>query len=276
MYKILSVDDEPINQVIVEELLSTQFEIALRSSGEECLAQINDIQPNLILLDVSMPGIDGYQTCRELKANSNTQHIPIIFVSARNTLEDQIQAYEAGGQDYITKPFNHSELVAKIVQLIESENHLTPNGKRSAQGHKAPSMATDTVPADFDAVMHFFDCCLTCRSFTELGNSLLNTCEQLQLQCIIQFRSNTGPSHFASHQWISPLELSLFEQTREKDRFYDFNSGLIITFPHVSLLLKHPPAIDDGDYGHLKVLLGVLLSSVEVKLRTLINDTLSK
>lgn len=120
MYKILSVDDEPINQAIVEELFSSNFEVALVSSGEECLQDIRDIQPDLILMDVSMQGIDGYDTCRELKKLEQIRDIPVIFVSARGTLEDKIKGHEAGGHDYITKPFNHSELEVKIKQIIKT------------------------------------------------------------------------------------------------------------------------------------------------------------
>lgn len=120
MYKILSVDDEPINQAIVEELFSSNFDVALVSSGEECLQDIRDIQPDLILMDVSMQGIDGYDTCRELKKLEQIRDIPVIFVSARGTLEDKIKGHEAGGHDYITKPFNHSELEVKIKQIIKT------------------------------------------------------------------------------------------------------------------------------------------------------------
>ncbi|RKZ97935.1 MAG: hypothetical protein DRQ43_02235 [Gammaproteobacteria bacterium] len=118
MHKILSVDDEPINQSIIEELFSSNFEIFLVSSGEECLQQIKNIKPDVILMDVSMQGIDGYVTCRELKKIDQIRDIPVIFVSARGTLEDKIKGHEAGGHDYITKPFNHSELEVKIKRVI--------------------------------------------------------------------------------------------------------------------------------------------------------------
>ncbi len=118
MHKILSVDDEPINQSIIEELFSSNFEVFLVSSGEECLQQINNIKPDVILMDVSMQGIDGYVTCRELKKINHICEIPVIFVSARGTLEDKIKGHEAGGHDYITKPFNHSELEIKIKRVI--------------------------------------------------------------------------------------------------------------------------------------------------------------
>jgi len=118
MHKILSVDAEPINQSIIEELFSSNFEIFLVSSGEECLQQIKNIKPDVILMDVSMQGIDGYVTCRELKKIDQIRDIPVIFVSAHGTLEDKIKGHEAGGHDYITKPFNHSELEVKIKRVI--------------------------------------------------------------------------------------------------------------------------------------------------------------
>lgn len=120
MYKILSVDDEPINQAIVEEIFSSKFEVSLVSSGEECLNKVNDIKPDIILLDVSMHGMDGYETCRELKKFEQTRDIPVIFVSARGTLEDKIKGHEAGGHDYVTKPFNHFDLEVKIRQTIQA------------------------------------------------------------------------------------------------------------------------------------------------------------
>lgn len=273
MHKILSVDDEPINQVIVEELFSSQFEVALLSSGEECLSQIKHIKPALILLDVSMPGIDGYQTCSTLKADESTRHIPIVFVSARSTLEDKIKGYVAGGQDYITKPFNHSELGLKIEQLIKSASKTLTD--MAQENHLSPVLASSKplFSTDSDTITHFFDISLNCYSVEELGKILLNTCEQLHLNCVIQFRSADSKFNFSSISEASPLELSLIEQTQEQGRFFAFNSQLIVTFSHLSLLAKNMPKDNDRSYSDLKILLAVLLSAVESKLKALFNET---
>lgn len=273
MYKILSVDDEPINQVIVEELFSSKFEVTLAASGEECLTQIEAIKPDLILLDVSMPGIDGYQTCRTLKAKESTRHIPIVFVSARSTLEDKIKGDEAGGQDYITKPFNHSELEVKIKQLIKSANLSMADVKQvSLINQELPSISALFLN-DANTIINFFDACLNCHSFNELGTILLNTCEQLQLNCVIQFRSTDERYNFSTNKGVSPLELSLIEELiLEKSHFFEFNSHMIFTHQHLSLLVKNLPKDDGKYYSDLKIMLGTLLSGVEAKLKLLFNE----
>jgi len=269
MHKILSVDDEPINQAIVEELFSPQFEVALLSSGEECLSQIEAIRPELILLDVSMPGIDGYQTCCELKANESTRHIPIVFVSARSTLEDKIKGYEAGGQDYITKPFKHSELEVRIKQLIESgwQSRVDIEPKNRPTERFTPSIMN--VSGDSDIALQFFDVSSNCHTLDELGKMLLKTCEQLHLDCVIQFHCDPGSYNFSNKE-ISPLELSLIEETLDKGRFFEFNTGMVVNFPHLSLLVKNMPKGDEQRYDQVKVMLETFLSGVESTLKALI------
>ena len=129
--KILIVDDTPMNLSILEDILEKQYLISVAQSGTQALSIIEESLPDLILLDVNMPGIDGFETCRKLKSQENTRHIPVIFITARVEPEDLVQGFKEGGVDYITKPFNYSEVVErvqihlKIQQLIgqlESKN----------------------------------------------------------------------------------------------------------------------------------------------------------
>jgi len=270
MYKILSVDDEPINQAIVEELLGQHFDVGLVSSGEECLSKIDSIKPELILMDVSMPGIDGYETCCKLKAQERTRHIPVYFVSARSTLEDKIKGHEAGGHDYITKPFNHTELEAKIEQTI---HYLIATSK--TQIKKTLEIDAMAYSRDPDAVNNYIESSVNCTSVNELGELLLNTCRHLQLNCTFQFQSDSASFNYFSHNEITPLELSLLEQTLNQDRFFDFNTRTIVTFPHISCLIKNMPVDDMNLYNELKAFLDTLLEETETRLKILLNDDTS-
>jgi two-component system, sensor histidine kinase and response regulator len=129
--KILIVDDTPTNLSILEEILEENYLISIAQSGTQALSITEKFLPDLILLDVNMPGIDGFETCRKLKAREDTRNIPVIFITARVEPEDVIQGFKEGGVDYIIKPFNHREVMArvqthlKIQQLIkqlESKN----------------------------------------------------------------------------------------------------------------------------------------------------------
>ncbi|PZV08259.1 MAG: diguanylate cyclase response regulator [Leptolyngbya sp.] len=112
---ILIVDDVPDNVDLLCSLLTRRgFSTHSASNGETALALAKSSVPNLILLDVCMPQMNGYEVCEKLKANPATKDIPIIFISALNELPDKIKAFQLGGVDYITKPFHGMEVVARI------------------------------------------------------------------------------------------------------------------------------------------------------------------
>ena len=113
-HRILIVDDHPINILLMEELLNDDYEVATATSGEEATTLAADFVPDLILLDIMMPGIDGYETCRRLRSTPVLGTTKIIFVSAKSGPEELAQGYAAGADDYITKPFENSNLVRKV------------------------------------------------------------------------------------------------------------------------------------------------------------------
>ncbi len=112
---VLIVDDTPANLSLLEKILSTEeYNVRALPSGELALASMKAALPDLILLDIKMPGMDGYETCAKLKENPLTRDIPVIFISALQETEDKIQAFAVGGVDYISKPFQAAEVLARV------------------------------------------------------------------------------------------------------------------------------------------------------------------
>ena len=113
--KILVVDDTPSNlEVITETLSSVGYIVATAISGERALKRLQNYLPDLILLDVQMPGIDGFATCQQIKANPNTAKIPIIFITAFSDTQSVVKGFSVGAVDYISKPFQEPELLARV------------------------------------------------------------------------------------------------------------------------------------------------------------------
>ncbi|MBF0398301.1 MAG: hybrid sensor histidine kinase/response regulator [Desulfobacterales bacterium] len=119
-YVILVVDDNPGNLGVVFEYLSQSgFEVMIEESGEEAIRRVINYRPDIILLDILMPGIDGYETCRRLKENNSTKDIPVIFMTAIDEITHEIKGLELGAVDYITKPFKQEILQARIKTHLE-------------------------------------------------------------------------------------------------------------------------------------------------------------
>lgn len=132
--KILIVDDTPTNLSILEEILNDEdYFISVAQSGNQALSIIEKFTPDLILLDVNMPGIDGFETCRRLKSQENTRGIPVVFITARAEPEDVIQGFNEGGVDYITKPFNHSEVLARVQTHLKVQQLIRQLGLKNNQ-----------------------------------------------------------------------------------------------------------------------------------------------
>ena len=114
-FNILVVDDTPDNLIMMSELLKDEYKVKVANNGEKAL-KISQSQtpPDLILLDIMMPVMDGYEVCRQLKANPQTQHIPVIFLTAKTDATDETKGLEIGAIDYITKPINPAILMARV------------------------------------------------------------------------------------------------------------------------------------------------------------------
>ena len=112
--KILAVDDNVIDIATIEKLLGERYGLKTATTGEDALAIAADFRPDIILLDNMMPGLDGEQVCRQIRADFRLRHTKIIMISGKSRVSERIEAYQAGADDYITKPFNEDELLAKI------------------------------------------------------------------------------------------------------------------------------------------------------------------
>ena len=131
-YKILVVDDDELNLEIIDEILSDNYQIIKARNGKEALALFKEHYPVLILLDIMMPEMNGYEACNQIK--DDMQEINpaphVIMVSAKASLGERVRGYEFGADDYIIKPFDEDELVAKVkVHIHQYEDSLKIAGK---------------------------------------------------------------------------------------------------------------------------------------------------
>ena len=117
--KILVVDDTPKNVKLLADLLTVKgFNVVTAASGREALAQVEAERPDLVLLDVVMPEMSGYEVCRKIRENPATEILPVIMVTALDPSEERVKGLEAGADDFLTTPINQAELLARVRSLL--------------------------------------------------------------------------------------------------------------------------------------------------------------
>lgn len=145
---ILIVDDQPANlRVLAKMLQGANYKVKKAIDGESALVAAISSPPDLILLDIKMPEMNGYEVCQKLKANLKTKHIPIIFISALSEVNDKLKAFQVGGIDYITKPFEEQEVLARIVSqlTIQKQRRLLEIERENLQQEIVKRKETEAI-----------------------------------------------------------------------------------------------------------------------------------
>lgn len=272
--RILAVDDEPFNLEIIEEILEElPFELKVASGGPECLSIVEEFSPHVILLDVSMPKMNGYEVCKKLKANPNTANIIVMFVSARGTVEERMEGYAVGAEDYIVKPFSQDELKAKLVHLndmlLEKEN-------LEQQVEDATSTAFNAMAnsSEMGQIVNYIESIALIDNVKDLGQALVNCLNSFDLQSNIEFRLGSAEpaQHFALHGSCSPIVIELFDMLKSKGRLHEFSHRILVNYELISMLILNMPDHDPDKHGRIRDHVCFLVSVTEQQLRAILTS----
>lgn len=268
--RILAVDDEPFNLEIIEEILEElDFELKMVNSGPECLAVVEEFDPQVILLDVSMPQMSGYEVCRKLKENPNTANIIVMFVSARGTVEERMEGYSVGAEDYIVKPFGHEELKLKLQHLHQV---LIEKESLEQQVEDATSTAFNAMAnsSEMGQIVNYIEHIGSIDNEQELGKALLYCLSSFDLQSNVEFRLDSGVEHFSVTGICSPIVVELFEMLKNKGRLHEFSSRILVNYEMISLLILNMPEQDPDKHGRIRDHICFLVSVTEQQLKAII------
>ncbi|HAG39530.1 MULTISPECIES: response regulator [unclassified Pseudoalteromonas] len=267
--KILAVDDEPFNLEIIEEILEDlDFELQVATSGPECLAMVEGYMPQVILLDVSMPQMNGYEVCKALKANPNTAHIIVMFVSARGTVEERMEGYSVGAEDYIVKPFGHDELKSKLKNLNQV---LIEKQSLEKQVEDATSTAFNAMAnsSEMGQIVNYIENIGFINNPQDLGKALIDCLQTFDLQSNVEFRHGDTIEHFALSGVCSPIVIELFDMLKNKGRLHEFSHRILVNYEMISLLILNMPDHDPDKHGRIRDHVCFIVSVTEQQLRAI-------
>ncbi len=163
-YSVLIVEDSPVNREILLHLMTRHdYQAWTAESGQTALKLLEKESPDLILLDIMLPEMDGYALCRQLKQDKRTSGIPVIFISALNETKDKLVGFKVGGVDYITKPFNHDEVLARVatqLKISQLQHQLEEQNKQlDLERQKSESLLCNVLPIKVAQELLKTGCC---------------------------------------------------------------------------------------------------------------------
>ena len=264
---ILCVDDEPVNLVIMEELLQDNYELLTASSGEDCLQQVGAQIPDLILLDVNMPDMDGLETCVRLKSDPETAEIPIIFVSALASQEELMAGYEAGGDDYITKPFSEEILQKKIEIVLASQKRRQELKSISDQAVEA-LMNNLSTTEELGMVVKFLYQCQSVDTLEELARNVFDTLREFELDSSLLILDQPENRIWFSDDIDRPMEVQILESLRGQDRVVRFGTRLAINTDHATILVRNLPSEADK-IDRVREHLSILIEGLDTRIKAM-------
>ncbi|MFC3033138.1 PleD family two-component system response regulator [Pseudoalteromonas fenneropenaei] len=270
LQRVLAVDDEPFNLEIIEEILEDlDFELATAASGPECLEIVEKFDPQVILLDVSMPQMSGYEVCKALKANPKTAHIVVMFVSARGSVEERMEGYAVGAEDYIVKPFGHTELKSKLLYLKKmlAEKEQLVQQVEDATNTAFSAMVTSS---EMGQIVNYIEQIGEINQLGELAQALIMCLSSFGLSCNIELRTNDTRQHFSTSGICSPIVIELFEILKGKGRLHEFTNRILVNYEQISILILNMPNDDPDKRGRIRDHICFITSVTEQQLRAIV------
>jgi len=262
---ILVVDDDDFMQEMFAEALNKNYRIIQTESGADSLFLVQKERPDLIILDVEMPGMDGYETCRRLKEIDAMADVPVIFVSAHDKIEDRLKGYEAGGEDYIIKPFDPQELETKVAQLLKSAlEHAAL--KQMANYATSTAMTAMTNTSEMGVILETLKKFNVCDDYKTVGEAILQGIFLYGLKGAIQIRSPEKTLTRNTQGEVSPLETSVINHLASMERITQFKDKLCINYPGISLLVHDMPLEDVERCGRLRDHMAMLVEGAEARI----------
>ena len=271
--KILAVDDEAVNRKMLQSILA-KHQTTVVESGYDCLEQLQQSQPDIILLDVLMPELNGLEVCKKIRQNPQSSEIPIIFVSALVSPEDRMAGFDAGGDDYISKPFNPTELELRIRHAILQRQKIQ---NYQAQYEQASQVAMSAMKnaSNMGQILQFYHESLQITEAEKLAEHLLQAVQQLELSSITKFNLDDGSLlvEKSSRGALLPIESAVFDELRKQDRIFSYKNRSMFNGDHIALLILDMPVQNEEEYGQLKDHIIMLLEATEARFKSMLLES---
>lgn len=267
--KILIVDDSPSDINALLEHIGDAYQVTAASNGELAISKLNNgYLPDAVLLDVNMPGIDGYETCERIKQDPNLSDVEVIFVSAKDSAEEIIHGIDVGASDYIVKPFEPEIVKLKLRRVIDShQSRKALIEKADAANKMVHSVLSEA--GSMGVVLNFLRDCIKVKSCEQLVNYAVSALDNLQLDAVVFCKIEELEELSSNRAAPGFLELDLIDRVyKSQQPLFEFDRRLLVARDHTVIYIKNMPTSSE-QIGTLKDCLMILIDGINANLETI-------
>jgi CheY-like chemotaxis protein len=267
IFKVFVVDDDPYILEIIRGILEPDCTVETFASVEACAPRLEAVKPDLFLLDVRMPGIDGYVFCRQIKDDPGLRRIPVIFVSSQDTIDARLKGYDAGGEDFITKPFDVTEIQRKLQiarQIVQSERSLASQLEDS-------ELLSSLVVANMDEyaiLMSFMREVISWESEKDIAAGILDMLQRYKLDGVVQTRISQRTLTLSARGANLPLETSVMNHMMGMERIFEFRNRSVYNFERLTLMINNMPIHDPDKCGRIRDNVAIAVECANARLES--------
>lgn len=264
--RISCIDDNDTNLRLLEKSLRDDFDVQIILSPRDAIAALCDFRPALILLDVNMPDINGYELCQQIRQTAALADTPVIFVTCMKDLEDRLSGYAAGGDAYLTKPFDLRELKS-VIQSLLMRKKTADASKRSAEELRAMSWTMLRNTSEMGELLRFSQGIAKVKDEVAFVDHLFTTLAALNLSATVLVKLLSGEVVARSDgKPFTLIEKELLDLAHNGQRITAQGNKYIFRSDNIVLLIRNMPLEDEALLGRMKDHLCILLDAAEASI----------
>lgn len=266
---IFLVEDDPASARLLQMMLKNDAEIEVFEQAEDCLMHLAESKPSIFLLDVGLPGIDGYALCEQLKQRPDTADIPVIFISGHVEMEARIRAYEIGAHDFIVKPFDVTEVRSKLGRLLESLRERAGLNTRLEESDLLTTLILSNLD-EYAVVLKYLRDLNSCTSPQEMAQMTHTMLRGFGLSGAVQLRLPESTLNTSADGEATPIVTSILNHVRLMNRIFEFKKRGVYNFERITMIVDNMPVDDPERCGRLRDHLAIAIETADARLAGLL------
>ncbi len=265
---VMLVDDDAQNRNLLRRVLEPEYSCVEAENADDCLRKLRNWQPSAFLLDVKMPGRNGFDLCEELRFKPRYSHTPILFQTAELGLEEIVRGFESGANDYVTKPLQLDLLRLKLKKFLETH---TSSLERIERGMRIAMKAMENG-SEIGVVNQFLEGLRDCDTFSALADHTIDKLKIFGVNAVLVLRHlDNATTLRSSTKSNNAFEFELLNQKNNFGKIKTFGNRCLFTFSHCSLLVRNMPECEEKA-GRYRDHLASLLNGVDSRLLSLVAE----